>query len=118
MFERLIGDEIWRAHGERFIFATAVHSLECWLLPLLFPDQKAKRAKLTGCLDAANHELRRQGRPVLTRGTGKDPDAYRAASDPYRKRRVLLAHVDHNLSLTQFVREVERRRIELPAEPT
>jgi hypothetical protein len=47
MFQRMVDDEVWQAHGHRFIFAIAVHEIECWLLPLLFDTQKSKMAKTT-----------------------------------------------------------------------
>jgi hypothetical protein len=111
-FRALIGEEIYKTHGERFIFAVAVHSIECWLLPLFLRDKK--RSKITGCLEAANHELRTKKLPVLSRGDSKDPKGYTAASSGYRKRKTLLQHKSDNPSLTVFIRELERRAISLP----
>lgn len=105
----MIGETINKEHGHRFIFAVAVHSIECWLLPILFKDNK--KSKITGCLDAADHELRVQKRPRLRRGDGKDPDGYKAASATYRKRKILFQHRDANPSLTVFLRELEQRNI-------
>lgn len=95
--------ETYGAVRERVVFAIAVDSVECWLLPALFPDRLALRAKTTGCLESANDELRRQGASALSRGDSKVPRAYQDACRPYRKRRDLLALKDHNPSLRRFV---------------
>lgn len=120
VFRRLIGAEIWDAHRDRFIFAIAVHSIECWLLPPLFEGQKAKQAKLTGCFEAADQTLQNRRLGSLRRKDGlegKDPDGYKSASRIYLKRKELLRLADCNLSLGVFVRELDRRSITLPTEP-
>ncbi|MBA3546530.1 MAG: hypothetical protein H0T76_08615 [Nannocystis sp.] len=114
-FQALVEDSIWQAHGDRFIFAIAVHEIECWLLPLLFETQRAKMAKITGCFDAAEHQLKKLGRPRLTnREGGKDPFGYEKASADYRKYKVLMRLRGSNSSLNAFVTEVERRNIVIP----
>lgn len=117
-FQALIEPEIWQAHRDRFIFAVAVHEIECWLLPLLFATQAAKSAKIVGCFKAADDQLRREGRPGLRDREGrKDPIGYRLASDAYRRQKVLLRHRDDNVSLKVFVGELARRNLPIPAEP-
>lgn len=90
-------------HRDRILYAIAVDSIECWLLPLLFESQSNKAGKTTGCLDAANDALRAADRRLLKRGEGKDLEAYRSASDDYSKRRVLIRHQKRNPSLGRFV---------------
>lgn len=119
-FRGLIGEEIWQIHGDRFIFAVAVHAIECWLLPAIFESDRSKRAKLVGCFEAADRELQRQGLPRLegqTKGSRKNPEGYKAASKVFRKRKLLIRHAEDNLSFKAFVDELERRAIALPAEP-
>ncbi len=111
----IIGAEVYARHKERFLFAVAVHGIECWLLPLLFPNKKsAHAAKIAGCLATANEELRKKNLPLLGKGPkgaeSKDPDAYLAASRPYRKRVKLLEHHERNPSLQIFVEHVEALR--------
>lgn len=106
----LIGQAVCAEHGHRFLFAVAVHGIECWLLPLCFSNKKA--AKITGCLKAANEERRRKNLKPLAKADGdeKDPQAYREASRPYTEREVLLKHRDRNPSLGLFVDQVEVSR--------
>jgi hypothetical protein len=70
---QLIGEDFYARHRDRFVFAIAVHQIECWLLPILFTNNKA--GKITGCLEAADQELRRQNGIPLKRGDGKNPRA-------------------------------------------
>jgi hypothetical protein len=111
----LIGAEVYARHKDRFLFAVAVHGIECWLLPLFFPNKKsAQAAKIAGCLATVNEELRKKNLPLLAKGPkgneSKDPDAYRDASKPYRKRTKLLESCKRNPSLQVFVEQVEALR--------
>ena len=111
----IIGAAVYARHKDRFLFAVAVHGIECWLLPLLFPNQNsAHAAKIANCLQAANEELRRKKLPLLAKGPkgaeSKDPDAYRDASKPYRKRAKILESCKRNPSLQVFVEQVEAIR--------
>ncbi len=121
-FQELIDPAIWQAHRDRFIFAIAVHEIECWLLPHLFADQpaqKAKKTKTTGCFTAAHDQLLALKRPGLAdKEHGKNPSSYNSASAAYRKRKVLLAHHADNVSLRVFVDEVTRRNIVVPDQPS
>ena len=49
----------FQANAHRILFAIAVDTIECWLLPLLHSNKKA--AKTTGCLESANQALRKSG---------------------------------------------------------
>jgi hypothetical protein len=43
-----IGDDIYNENKERILFAIAVHSLECWFLPL-FETSKSKQSRTKNC---------------------------------------------------------------------
>lgn len=102
--QRELGEDFLAAHGDRVLYAIAIHEIECWLLPLLYTDRKA--GKIVGCLSAANHALQLQARPPLSTGETKDPRAYREASRPYLKRKILLERRDHNPSLALFLAQL------------
>lgn len=104
-----MGEETTARIGHRLLFAIAVHGIECWLMPLFYPNN-AKSAKSVGCLQAANHELTTKNELRLSNadGTEKDPRAYERASRPYRKRAILLKMKDKNPSLNSFVTQLER----------
>jgi hypothetical protein len=99
---RLIAEMGSESHAQcasRIIFAIAVDSIECWLLPLLYDGEAAKKAKITGCLNAADRKLERMNRPLLN----KDPTNYERESRLYAKYRELMAHRGENPSLDVFV---------------
>ncbi len=117
MFRSRIDDAIWEAHSERFIFAVAVHEIECWLLPPLFDTQKAKMAKINGCFKLADERLRQMNRhPLRDKEGRKDGRGYDQASAVYRKRAEVLRLCGSNISFQVFVQEVERRSITIPTE--
>lgn len=111
-----IDSSILDQHGDRLLFAIAVHSTECWLLPLAIDrSQPQKRAKTVGCLATLDDELRKSNRPLLSTADSKNPDAYRAIVRDYRKRKVIDEGSKANPSLGAFVAEVARRNIQIPA---
>lgn len=75
----------------------------------IFRDQRAKRSKIVGCLDAADLELKARGGPRLRKGAGKDPDGYRAIARGFERRRDLMTMQAHNPSLRVFVHALQGR---------
>lgn|GEM_PF-214441 len=116
-FQGIMGDEFWRAHGHRFLFAVAVHGIECWLLPLLYDDNRA--TKTTGCLDACNRErIKRNKTPLSSSGhksETKNVRAYQEVAREYAKRKRLDAVHDKNPSLALFISQLDERNVK--AEP-
>lgn len=109
-----MGPELCEQYGRRIVLAIAVDSIECWLLPLLYDDEAAKKAKTTGCLEAADRKLRRLNRPPLCNAGSKSLASYERVSRDYAKYRELMKHRGENPSLDVFVRNLEA----LGAEPT
>ncbi len=64
----------FRANADRILFAIAVDTIECWLLPLLYDNNKA--AKIAGCLESANRALRKANKDALSAGGNKFISAY------------------------------------------
>ena len=68
-----MGEDFVRDHGERVLFAIPVHATECWILALLTDGS----SKITGCLEAANREIKRRDLRPLSNSRGeKLPVAY------------------------------------------
>jgi hypothetical protein len=114
-FQGLIGDEFWKAHGHRLLFAVAVHSIECWLLPLLYDDNRA--TKTTGCLEACNRErIKRNKTPLSSSGhksETKNVKAYQEVAREYAKRKRLYAVHDRNPSLALFISQLDARNVKV-----
>lgn len=100
-----IEDDFNTANAARILFAIAVDTIECWLLPLLYADQKA--TKITGCLESANRALRKANHNALSAGDNKFIQAYETASSSYRKRKTLVEHRTRNPSLELFVEQLD-----------
>jgi hypothetical protein len=100
-----IDEVFYQTNANRFLFAIAVETIECWLLPLLYGDNKA--AKTTGCLESANQALRKSDRNALSSGERKFIRAFEEASSGYRKRKTLIELHDKNPSLELFIKQLD-----------
>jgi hypothetical protein len=101
----------YQANAHRILFAIAVETIECWLLPLLYRDKKA--AKTSGCLESANRALRKANQNALSAGKDKFIRSYEEASSDYRKRKTLIELRKKNPSLELFIQQLDtlQRRI-------
>ena len=118
---REIDPDFLKSERKRILFAIAVDSIECWLLPLLFPADKKKASKVTGCLKTATDQLRKMDQAGLSAGETKYPKAYEQASREFRKRKELLKHRSRNPSLELFIQRLDaiaEQRIAKPADDT
>ena len=106
-----IDSAFYQAHAHRILFAIAVDTIECWLLPQLYDNNKA--SKITGCLESANRALRRANLAALSAGQSKFIDAYERASSGYRKRDNLIELHAKNPSLQLFVMQLQSLRSRL-----
>jgi hypothetical protein len=112
-----MGEAFCETYKDKLLFAVAVDSTECWLLPLLYPgypDSKAR--KITGCLQAANHALEKANRNPLSSAEHKHPRVYDEVSRPYARHKELQKHHHRNPSLACFLQQLEAvRRSTRPA---
>ena len=112
----IAGEERFDRYRDRLLFAVSVHSIECWLLPLFYTDNK--RTKVTGCADAVNKKLKQANKPALSNNAGeKFPRAYEDASRGFEKRDVLLKAAQHNAGFLAFVTALGERFPEHAAPP-
>ena len=95
----------YEANANRILFAIAVDTIECWLLPLLYSDKKA--GKTTGCLESANRALRKTNQNALSAGESKFIHSYEKASSGYRKRKTLIELHGKNPSLELFIKQLD-----------
>ena len=105
--QREMSPEFIERHGHRVAFAIAVDSLECWLLPLIYDNDRARRT--TNCLYLATEGLRnRDGKNAgLHQGDEKFVRAYIAAARPFMKPKQLRAACVRSSSLAAFVAQLD-----------
>lgn len=107
-FKALIGDEFYSKYYERIIFAIAVHSTECWLLPLYYDDKR--KSKLVSCLNTLNQEINKKEKFTID-PNDKNPTYYRKISSKYLKKKTLMNLYKENPSLKIFIEEIQKRDI-------
>lgn len=110
-FEQLVGPDFWANHQDKLVFAIAVHSIECWLLPALEDGDLA--GKTTNCLETANRARDRHNKSRLSNkdAPNKDVRSYQDASREYARRKRLLALAPKNPSLALFIRHLDEKSL-------
>jgi hypothetical protein len=110
-FKQEIGEDFYSKCQQRIIWAISVHSIECWLLPLYYKDNK--KSKFKNCLETLNKELVKKHDFTIY---AKKPEYYRDISKQYRKHKDLMDCYQHNPSLKSFVVDIESKKIVIPLE--
>ncbi|MBD0340050.1 MAG: phage tail protein, partial [Microcoleus sp. Co-bin12] len=110
-FKQEIGEDFYSKCQQRIIWAISVHSIECWLLPLYYKDNK--KSKFKNCLETLNKELVKKHDFTID---AKKPEYYRKISKQYSKHRDLMDCYQHNPSLKSFVVDIESKKIVIPLE--
>lgn len=106
-FKSLIGEDFDK-YSAKIIFAIAVHSTECWLLPLYYTDNR--KQKITGCLGTLNRAINKTEKFTIDKND-KNPDYYKTLSNPYSEHKTLMEHYPNNPSLNIFIEDIIARNI-------
>ncbi|MEA5478325.1 phage tail protein [Pseudanabaena galeata UHCC 0370] len=104
-FRLLIGEDFYDQYEDKIIFAIAVHSIECWLLPLFLPE---KKAEIDDCMNILKRDL-----PNFK---PKDHKYYQRISIEYANTNLLLKLYPENPSLKIFIEQLASRNIEISEE--
>lgn len=109
--EKLIAQiepEFYANYASHILFAVSVQSIECWLLPLFFTDNK--KSKTVNCLNTLNQGLKTK-KPYSIDSDKKNPRYYEDISVEYVKHKRLMALYHFNPSLAVFIQELERANV-------
>jgi hypothetical protein len=104
-FRSLIGEDFYDQYADKIIFAIAVHSIECWLLPLCLPE---KKAEIDDCMNILKRDL-----PDFK---PKDHKYYQRISMEYADTNSLLKLYPENSSLKIFIDNLASRNIQISEE--
>ncbi len=96
LFKTAFGETFLAQFGNRILLAIAVHSTECWLLPLYFKADKDK-VEIKNCYQKLNTKIN---------GLNKTYKKYDAISTDYRNAKALKKSVNKNISLNLFFEEL------------
>ena len=99
LFKTAFGDTFLAEFGHRIVLAIAVHSTECWLLPLYFKADKDKAA-IKNCYQKLNTKVD---------GLNKTYKKYDTISAQYRNPKTLHKHLDKNPSFNLFIEELSEK---------
>ena len=105
-FREIISEDIYNQYAEKIIFAIAVHSIECWLLPL---HCQGARSETLDCLDTLSKVF-----PKMKKE--KDYKHYQKISMEYSNNESLLKLYPENPSLKIFIEQLASKNIEISEE--
>lgn len=103
--ERIIEEmdaSFYKKVKEKLIFAIAIDSTECWLLPLLYND--SRKTKFTNCLNSLNQKLKKDGFTIDVKA--KNKGAYYDLLLKKISRKKLLKCAKHQVSLDLFLKSL------------
>ncbi|KPA12860.1 hypothetical protein MHK_006933 [Candidatus Magnetomorum sp. HK-1] len=104
----IIGNDLFTKYEEKIIFAISVHSIECWLLPLYYADNR--KGKITNCLRSLNDVINKRKNFTIDQ-THKNPRFYEKIAKQFLKHKTLMKVYKHNPSLKLFIEEIENKQI-------
>ncbi|MBD2148937.1 phage tail protein [Pseudanabaena sp. FACHB-1277] len=104
-FKQKMGEEFYSQYGHRIIFAIAVHSIECWLFPLLASNDKSE--EIENCCQILEKTV-----PSFR----KKYDYYQEITERYRNHDDLLNLYPKNPSLKMFIEQLADKNIEISEE--
>ncbi len=102
------GKDFFETYRSKILFAIAVDSIECWLLPIYYENEMAKAAKTANCLSTLNMVLSKKENFTIDQ---KKPDYYRKISKIYRKQKQLNGYYSLNPSFAVFIRDIQNKEI-------
>ncbi len=108
-FKEYMTPAVYEKYKHKIIFAIAIDSTECWLLPLYYQD-KQHQGKRENCLKALDQALEKAGKETIA-DKKKDPKYYHTLSKDYSKHKRLMAVYENNPSLRIFIEELSKRNI-------
>ncbi|OWY24732.1 phage tail protein [Sphingobacteriales bacterium UPWRP_1] len=109
-FIGLIGIDFYRQFQHRIIFAIAVHSIECWLLPIYYTDNR--KHKTVNCLPTLNQALSKKEGFTID-ASNKALIYYQRISDVFSKKKNLEKYYPHNPSFNIFIQNLSTQNIQL-----
>lgn len=102
----LMDPDLYEWAKSKILFAIAVHSIECWLLPLWEPQEK-KQAVTDNCFKKLATITQKDKKKMGFYLDAKNPAFYRKLSQPFKKDKVLKRAYRKNPSLTVFIEELK-----------
>ena len=96
-----IGNDFYQQYHAQILIAVAVHSTECWLLPLYLSGKMDEQ--VMNCYDRLSRALDKKGDD-----SSKSHLNYQPLSKDFRKRKTLLDAAKRNESLSDFVNQLQK----------
>ncbi|MFM7578883.1 MAG: hypothetical protein ACKO5Q_18360 [Microcystaceae cyanobacterium] len=107
--KNLLDPEFYQRYGARIIFAIAVHSIECWLLPLY--GRENEKSAIDGCFEKLDEAISQAPEKSPVKKLVKKSRCYEKIALPYANKETLLNYYFRNPSFKIFIEDLEARNI-------
>ncbi len=97
-----IGVDLYAQYNQKIIFAISYDSIECWLLPIYFADNR--KTKTLNCCETLNQELTKKGFTLDC--NNKKEKYYHKICKEIKSKTQLEAISVHNNSFNQFIQKL------------
>ncbi|MBX7047161.1 MAG: phage tail protein [Ignavibacteria bacterium] len=99
-----IKKEILANYKDKIFFAICIHTIECWLLPLYYTDNR--KTKILNCVDTLNQILPRKGLKPINNKEKNSPNSvttYNEILKSLKKKSEIVSTSDHNIGFQYFI---------------
>lgn len=103
-FIELLGNEFYTEYKKEILFAVSVNEMECWLLPIYFPNTLSKASKTENCINTLNTVLKQKEGFYINE---KRIEFYEKISKHFKKRLDIEKYASKNPSFNNFIQEVK-----------
>jgi hypothetical protein len=107
--QTLILPEILEKNGNNILFAVCIHTIECWLLPLCYSDNR--RTKTTNCIVTLNAALRKQNKPIIPidgKNSNVGKKAYDSVLQNLNRKTDIIVNAQYNFGFNSFVQSLNK----------
>lgn len=106
--KNLISPEILNKHGNKILFAICIRTIECWLLPIYYPNNH--KSATTTCLDKLNTELRKKDIHILTtqdKNSVTSKRTYDTILKNWKRKQDIINASQYNIGFNSFIQSMD-----------
>jgi hypothetical protein len=110
--DRMIDAQLENEYRDKIIYAICIHSIECWLLPIL--SNNKRKSNIRNCFSTLNSELRKKNLATIPSKKQKDKRQiiYFKILSNWKKKKDIIDASKNNVGFANFIKSLNK--IELP----
>lgn len=103
-----------QANRDRILFAICIHSIECWLLPIVYTDNRKENTN--NCLEPLNREVQRKYKKMVflnerNKNENSGIKVYNNLISDWKRKADILNTAQYNVGFNAFVQSLDQIQI-------